>query len=440
MPYFEAGQRVIDAAGGYAIVIGRDVESSCDCNECRHYLVSDELTGLTHTRHHEDLEFAPPEPLQPMRPRPTRGSTYRVDSGPAEGMLLTVQSLYNNPRMTSGTLYDQSGVCLRTAYDVPDNQLGDLARLPASVLPPELRMPTDRDLRWANADPSSNRCNCVTCQDHTCGNQCRNWGCRFYSADDCQLLVPRAYNYREALTFHGSGPLFLGAELELQTRSHARSREAIEIVNKHIADKVMIKGDGSIEEEGIELAFHPMDYDHYVNEFPTGMLTELKALGVRSHVSCGMHVHASRAGFSSTKHSFLWQKFFYRNEMPIVALSRRLRDRLDRWATFGSHGGQGSNRGHAKHFAKGAIGGDRYSAINACNAETLEVRIFASTLSPQQFLGALGLVDASVEYTRNLNFEKVIKEKAWGFDAFKSYVSGIDKYKPLKREIARLGL
>lgn len=441
MPEFHPGDRVRiawDPEETYTVV--RQDETTCSCDGCRVYVL--EADGYTDRRHHNDLRLAPSLPPD-TRPAQTlqsvrRGTTYHIASGPASGNLVTAREIYSgSPRLVIGPLYTLRGVRLRNSYEVRLSDLGGTATLPPSTLPEALRYPTSSDSRWNVGPGVRATCMCATCQGHTCEDRCYDYGCTFEDPDNCRLSQRQPWNYREPLTFWGDGPLFLGTELELQTRTHSRNQEAIRVVQRHLADKVMIKGDGSIEEDGIELAMHPMTYAWMRENFPArDMFSELRDLGVRPHRSCGMHIHVSRAGFSSPKHIYIWQKLFYRNVREMTTLSRREPDRLDRWATFSDT----YHRQWSKHFAKGAIGGQRYVALNMNNAETVELRFFASTLTPQQFWGALGLADASVNYTRELDSRKIIKEKAWGFDAFKSFVAAHDEYKPLTREIARLGL
>lgn len=444
MPLFNQGDRV--TMGGEVFEVRQARPAQCgtpNCDNCAMYLVRSTDDGWETLANWTVLTPYPDgwgDGQRPSERRLDSGAFYQIIRGPAQGMRFqwTQRSTGN---VIVGSLYHSAGQLIRNGYELPRCHLGERITPPPGMLPPSLRMPSNPgDYRWATRvpdDDSQPACPCVACVGHECENQCRTWGCPHPDSDDCRRNTLRPWNYAEALTFYGKGPLFLGTELELQTRTSVRNRDAINIVNDHLGARVMVKGDGSIEDYGFEMAMHPMDYDYMCEHFPARELfTDLKALGVRPHRSCGMHVHVSRKGFSGAKHVFLWQNLFYRNTDQMTVLSRREPERLSRWASFE----RTYQRSYAKYFAKGAMGGERYSALNFCNAETVEIRIFASTLSAQQFFGALALADASVEYTRELDSRKVIKDKAWGFDAFKSYVSGVDKYNPLKREIVRLGL
>jgi hypothetical protein len=90
---------------------------------------------------------------------------------------------------------------------------------------------------------------------------------------------------------------------------------------------------------------------------------------------------------------------------------------------------------------------DRYNAINTTNADTLEVRVFASSLRPQEVQAALGLVDASVEYTRRMRSPKAIGPgyreakkrtgKQWQWPEFIGWAGKQGKYAPLIAENER---
>lgn len=250
--------------------------------------------------------------------------------------------------------------------------------------------------------------------------------------DDYGSDLIRDYSYKPTPIFHGKGPVFLGTELEVQTGRSNRSDMA-RLVQDTLGSMAYMKTDSSIEGDGFEIVTHPMSYDFMLEKFPTSLLQELSGRGARPHVSCGMHVHVSRDGFTSASHQFKWMKFIYKNQSAIEAIARR---QAGHWASFA--GPQERHSMDMKHFAKGAYGGERYQAINASNANTFEVRVFRSTLSPRKFMAGIGLVDASVAYSAEINAEKIVRHKAWHFPAFKEWLRGRDKYDALNREIARL--
>ncbi|MFC8532062.1 hypothetical protein [Nocardia sp. NPDC057227] len=226
------------------------------------------------------------------------------------------------------------------------------------------------------------------------------------------------WDYKPTPVFHGRGPLFLGLELELKLPRGVLS-EAADTAIKHLGGLGYLKEDGSISPWGFELVTHPMSPEFAREEFPWGLLTRLRLLGAYTDDTVGIHVHLSRAGFSSPAHAYRWLKFVYRNEAPVTTLARR---RHSQWAEFTP-----AARARAVTDAKGLRDPDhyipRYQAVNVQPAETFELRIFASSVKPQQVKAALGFAAASVEYTRELSAAQIARRRGWEWAAFTAWVA-----------------
>jgi len=203
-----------------------------------------------------------------------------------------------------------------------------------------------------------------------CANDCCTRGC-----DDCRDDVPddlvHNYTYRPSPRFHGTGPLFLGPEIEIET-PYGRNQEFAALACSYLGALGYLKSDSSLV-NGFEIVTHPMSYPWAMANFPWQMLRELDAAGCSTTPNTGIHVHLSRAGFSSACHIYRWMKFIYRNQDNVTVVARRS---SHEWAPF-----TGYDRRAIKDYVKGAHG-DRYRAINTNNANTLELRIFASSLDP----------------------------------------------------------
>ena len=347
---------------------------------------------------------------------------------------------------------------------------GSLARLQLSV----------RENRWETSEYCTEDC----ATEHG-ANECTgcgsNWtrhdsglceSCRPCDCGDCSNCRRRAnihsYSYKPTPLFKGNGPLYLGLECEIDVGdAHAGRVEIAEYVNgelKH-GDIGYLKSDSSID-CGFEVVTHPMSYRWAMEEFPWHMYDALQGYGVENDSNCGIHVHASRDGFSGARHLYMWQRFFYRNDRAICQLARR---RSNQWARF-----DGSGREMALLVAKTggyqrqemAVGSwlmprrirdmyarqgyepdqcvyspstERYSAINVQNASTLEVRVFASSVEATPVKAALGLVHASIEYTRALDTQSVLKKEGWSWGVFRNWVADrSDTYAALNSEIERL--
>jgi hypothetical protein len=253
-----------------------------------------------------------------------------------------------------------------------------------------------------------------------CGNNCD----ADEDDDDNGDGLVHDYYYRPLPVFHGTGPLFLGGELEVATPP-GRDRDCARIASAHLGALGYLKRDSSIG-DGFEIVTHPMAYPWAMTHFPWQMLAELRAAGARITDATGIHVHVSRAGFISTCHTYRWMKFVYRNQQYVQRLARRT---SPQWAAFTEH-----DRRRVKDYAKGGYG-DRYRAINTNNADTFELRVFAGSLDPGQIQAALGFAAASVEYTRTLSVPQIARHGGWQWPAFVDWLDEHPAYAPLRSQL-----
>jgi len=257
-------------------------------------------------------------------------------------------------------------------------------------------------------------------------------GCGDCGYDDCESCNPPSelihyHDYRPDPIFHGDGPMFLGMELEVEAARYTRAEDA-EFLQAEMGDLVYLKEDGSID-YGFEIVTHPMSYSWAMEHFPWEVLAALKRRGCSVNRRVGIHVHVSRAAFSGVPHMYRWMKFVYRNAPQVRRLARR---NSTEWASFDPY-----YRAQVKDYVKGGRG-DRYQAINPNNADTLEVRVFASSLKANEVRAALAFVAATVEYTRDLDSQKIIKARGWAWDAFVEWLRVHDEYAPLLAELEAL--
>lgn len=255
----------------------------------------------------------------------------------------------------------------------------------------------------------------VDCGDDDCGSHgpCECGDCSDCEGDRSQYI--HDYDYKPSPDFHGQGPLYLGLECEVEYADDDAAREAVD----YLGSLGYLKEDSSVE-GGFEIVTHPMSHAYAMNHFPWAMFPAIKRHGAGAGDSAGIHVHVSRAGFSSTCHTYRWLKFIYRNQAAVERIARRT---SERWAAFRSDMRQG-----ALNHAKGNRYADRYRAVNVTNYDTFEVRVFASSLDPMVIKGTLSFVAASVEYTRQLTSSKVIKSAGWSWEAFMGWVAERAEY------------
>ncbi len=128
----------------------------------------------------------------------------------------------------------------------------------------------------------------------------------------------------------------------------------------------------------------------------------MSAAGWRGHQakSCGMHIHIGRDSFRDDGHVRRFLAFFRDHKAQWVTLSRRRASDLNQWAAFLPIS-DAALREKGKKSAPGGWNGEtRYTALNARNSATIELRFFRSTLKPGTFYGSLELAMAVLQVTR----------------------------------------
>lgn len=249
-------------------------------------------------------------------------------------------------------------------------------------------------------------------------------GCEECTYGDQEDGTIHGYGFKPRPQFHGTGRVFLGLELEVETPYRGKNKLA-GIADGQLSGLGYLKDDSSIS-NGFELVTHPMTPDYAAESFPWEMLTELESHGCEADESCGIHVHVNRDGFDGAPHVFKWLRLIYRNASHVQRIARR---ESNRWASFT---GYSTYTDDCKRFAKGSRSGERYVAVNVNNEHTFEVRAFASSLNPVEVRAALELVSGSVEYARQLSVFDIVNDGGWNWDSFMGWAESQDgKYAAL---------
>lgn len=255
---------------------------------------------------------------------------------------------------------------------------------------------------------------CDECESSYCGDSC----CE--SSDDATI---HGYSYKPRAAFHGTGPLFLGLELEITS---SRGNAGL-ILDEETATFLYLKEDSSINGQGFEIVSHPASLAYWSEAFPWAKLRELYRAGSRAGHN-GLHVHISRAAFEDPAHILRWHELAYGNRAQVEAIARRSGSTWAKW----------NDRSDCVTKANGNRDGDRYQAINATNPETFEMRVFASSLIPEKVQAALQYVAASCEYTRGMTDAHAIHGGlSWG--AFAAWVAGCEIYSALYSQMVKQG-
>lgn len=246
--------------------------------------------------------------------------------------------------------------------------------------------------------------------------------------------VIQYHGYKPRPVFYGEGPMYLGMELEVECPDRGELDSWAREVQARMGESVYIQEDSSIN-YGFEITTHPMSYSWAMENFAWNALKYMKDKGFSTHSRVGIHVHVSRTGFASECHLYRWMKFVYRNEAQVSRLARR---RKSDWASFDPH-----FRAQVKRYVKKedylrGYTDDRYQAINPNNPNTLEVRVFASSLRSREVKAALAFVASTVEYTRHLDANAIIRGNGWAWSSYVEWLRQHDEYRPLMEELEAL--
>lgn len=270
---------------------------------------------------------------------------------------------------------------------------------------------------------------------------CTCWSCRGDGRDDVYDDVYdddsgliNSYSFKPEPVFYGAGPLFLGAEIEVAT-PYAERGSVARAAAEAFGSLAYLKEDSSIS-DGFEIVTHPMSYRYAIDQFPWDGLTALQEVGAQADDSTGIHVHLSRDGFTSPSHMYRWMKLIYRNRREVVRVAGR---ESDQWAPFHREARRNvkayvDKRNTDRFYA------NRYNAINVANRETLELRIFASSLAPTRVQAALGFAAATAEYAGQLTAHDVAHNNGWSWPSFADWVAPKLEYEPLVKRMVDLGI
>ena len=237
------------------------------------------------------------------------------------------------------------------------------------------------------------------------------------------------YNYKPEPIFYGSGPLYMGIELEIDKGGESGDNAEI-LMNIANANEYRIycKHDGSLTSGGFEQVSHPMSLDYHQTVMPwREILEKAAAMGYRSHqtTTCGLHVHVNRSFFGPDEEvqeqaiarvvHFVEQCW---NE--LLQFSRRTEAAMNRWAS--RYGIADTAQNTYKNAKEKHLG--RYVAVNLENYHTIEFRMFRGTLRYDTFLATLQLVEEICQTAVRLS-DKELERLSWS-----GFVSSIGKDKP----------
>ena len=208
----------------------------------------------------------------------------------------------------------------------------------------------------------------------------------------------KRWNYIIALLNLGYMALRYGIEIEVETRDDNRY-EIVEEINEtmNIDNKeyIVCKRDGSLDaERGFEIVSTNADFYYHKNIF----WNEFFKLNLHEtckgyHGSnCGMHIHINRSSFTDFQQRVL--NLFYHspiNKQFIVGIAGREDKQYAKFIGYTSyHDTLDPHRDDTDDQGNGY----RFRALNLCNDDTIEIRIFRSNLKKISFFKNLEFVDS----------------------------------------------
>lgn len=287
----------------------------------------------------------------------------------------------------------------------------------------KLAQPTDTGSNYTFVD-NIGTC-CVPCLD-TARRVCDDCGGEYFlnwTSCTCATILahggkPAMRYYDKRLTPHSKPKdrtLYLGVELEVECARTFDVYDPDKEVHKMVkASKLPLfcKYDGSLS-NGVEIVSMPLTFDAWLGFWDrmTKLYADLQQFGCRAYATntCGLHIHASKAGFHSLGHLYRVARFMYSNKSKLIALSQRGPNAIRRWASFEDVptssivSVDNLKPLKAEYFlarkVKHPETSSRYTALNLQPRDTAEFRLFKGTLYPAAIKRALETVQSLRDYT-----------------------------------------
>jgi len=242
------------------------------------------------------------------------------------------------------------------------------------------------------------------------------------------------YSCKPEVNFIGESKrgLFFGFELETQIRTKDNNglEGASEYASNALKDIAILKHDSSIGRDGysgFEIVTQPHTHTQYRDNSQLlwdtidKLRTDYEARSWDT-TTCGLHIHISRAGFSSGAHLHRFISLVYHNAEMMMKFAGRKSDyaRFNDVYTFNEFDKPVFSLKHKVGDPR-QYSSERMSAVNTQNRTTIELRFFRGTMNPKGVLSALDLAHSMVEYTRELRLDEV-KLGALSWEWFSDYV------------------
>jgi hypothetical protein len=199
--------------------------------------------------------------------------------------------------------------------------------------------------------------------------------------------------------------IYYGVELEYECESIQKSRVA---VGKLIQGHAIMKSDGSIN-NGFEIVTCPATSEIHLEEFKK-FFDNFTSLGVSSEGNVGMHIHISRKPLSWLTIGKMTQ--FLNSPQNKEFVTNIAGRELNQYCR------QEESRTITTPFLDA---GARYNPLNLNNEETIEMRIFKTPESFEEFAAKLQFAEALTAYCSPCTIGKSLKEITTA-DTFKAWL------------------
>lgn len=179
--------------------------------------------------------------------------------------------------------------------------------------------------------------------------------------------------------------IYYGVELEVESK-HGEPETHAERVNGILGKFIICKEDGSLQ-NGFEIVTAPATIEEHKKRWTDFFAVNWSKAGLRSWdtTTCGLHVHVSRRPLSELT---IAKVLVFINSNANKAFIHKIAGRKDnRYAIT-----------KPKTFKDVKLPAERYEALNLCNRNTIEFRIFKGTLKRETFFKAVEFCDALIDF------------------------------------------
>lgn len=243
---------------------------------------------------------------------------------------------------------------------------------------------------------------CYRCIDEKF-NRCENCGKLILkpniACNDCRFSIILNYSTKPEPIFrklkNETTKSYFGWEWEVESKHNPK--DIARIANQTGNGLFYCKHDGSIR-NGCEIVTHPMTYNYFRrnSKMFQEMFDKIKKAGGHSldMDNTGVHVHISREAFDGADHMINFARCISQAIDYSEFISLR---KGTRYAHY-----KKNSTSDIKKELEGSVSRDRYRAVNFCNRNTLEVRIYKGTISFDAILMYLQHIICCMEFSKTM--------------------------------------